>query len=217
MSSMNNMNGYQDQDQYKKRYQEKMAEREEKKLGRESGVLKLKRMKALKKASYWLIALLILLGIGWLLVARSSPKGPDLSVQVEDIGRQHIQDGGTFSEYSSNPPTSGPHYSNPAVAKFYKQELPDGQMIHNLEHGNIWISFNPEISEENVKKLKRLSAGNVIVTPRPSNDTDVAVAAWERLDKFNIENDILDTQRIRDFILRYQNQGPEKINSINSR
>jgi hypothetical protein len=64
-------------------------------------------------------------------------------------------------------------------------------------------------------QIKNTSLNNTI------NDTDIALAAWCRLDKFNLENNNFNKdnlnqikQRIKDFILRYENKGPEKENLI---
>lgn len=92
------------------------------------------------------------------------------------------------------------------------KELPDEQVVHNLEHGHVWISYKPDLSSEAVKVLRGFAGGTTIVTPRSANDFDVALAAWGRLDKFNLENGQIDEQRIKDFISRYQNKGPENVN-----
>lgn len=170
-----------------------------------------KRKKILKKTIILLVVIgLVLLGIRWGI--NQFPKGPDRSRNVPILGREHIPERSAHYPYNSNPPTSGPHYSQPANTGFYAQELPDETVVHNLEHGHIWISFRPALSADFVNELKNFADGSVIVTPRSKNDADIALAAWGRLDTFNIENGALDTQRIQDFILRYQNQGPENPN-----
>lgn len=160
---------------------------------------------------YLLIFLSVLIGGVWLLIKFFTPQGPDFSKQYPILSRDHIKEGISYQGYNSNPPTSGPHYENPALAKFYNQELPDEQIVHNLEHGQIWIAYRPDLAQEIIKKLKKFSGKNVIITPRSKNDTDIALVAWGILDKFNIENGTLNSQRIKDFILRYQNKGPEKL------
>ena len=80
-----------------------------------------------------------------------------------------------------------------------------------MEHGEIWVSYHSRVPAETVKELEKLAGGFAIVTKREANDKDIAVAAWGRLDKFNIDEVPNYLQRINDFILRYQNQGPEKV------
>jgi len=185
----------------------------QKKIDREAEARKTRRKKVFKKVSYWIAGLAVVIGGGWLLISTTGPKGPDYSQPVEILGRNHIQEGIVFSGYNSNPPTSGDHYQNPAPARFYDKELPDEQLVHNLEHGHIWIAYKPGLPAEIVDGLKNFAGGNVVVTPRSKNDTDIALAAWSRLDKFDIEANEIDKQRIRDFISRYQNRGPESVSA----
>ena len=85
--------------------------------------------------------------------------------------------------------------------------------MHNLEHGEIWVSYHPRVKDQITTELKALLRARVIITPRAANDTDIAVAAWGRLDKFDLTGEPLDTVRILDFIKRYQNRGPEHLSS----
>ena len=183
----------------------------QKKVVRELEALKERRKKVFKKISSWLIGLAIVIGGGWVLVRVTGPKGPDYSQAITVLGRDHIAEGTTYPSYNSNPPTSGPHYSNPAPVRFYDQELPDEQLVHNLEHGHVWIAYKPGLPGDAINTLKDVGGGNIVVTPRSKNDADIALVAWGRLDKFNIVAGSIDKQRIKDFIFRYQNKGPESI------
>ena len=51
----------------------------------------------------------------------------------------------------------------------------------------------------------------MVVTSRALNDTDIALAAWGRLDAFNLADGVLDEVRVKDFITRYVNRGPERV------
>ena len=120
-----------------------------------------------------------------------------------------------MSDYNSNPPTSGKHWSDgqaPVARGVYEQEFPDEALVHNLEHGEIWISYQPDIPDNIKEELRAIARDSykVVLTPRAKNDTDIAVAGWGRLDKFNLEG-ALDRGRIEDFIQRYRNKGPELV------
>lgn len=184
----------------------------QKKSARKAEELKERNKKYFKKVGYWIAGLVVIIGGGWFLVNAASPKGQDYSQEISLLERSHIADGTTHNSYNSNPPTSGPHYANPAPARFYDKELPDEQLVHNLEHGNIWIAYKSGLSRDAMDIIKDFGDRNVIVTLRSKNDTDIALAAWGRLDKFNIETSDIDKQRIKDFVSRYQNRGPEKVN-----
>jgi hypothetical protein len=166
----------------------------------------------------WVIAIVAAAALVWGIarwVKSQAPVAPDRSVEYPNQGQVHIEEGSPRPDYNSNPPTSGPHYAQPAKAQYYDHEVPDERLVHNLEHGEIWISYKPSLPQSAVDELKKLADGVfVVIAPRAANETDIALAAWTRLDKFNLENGALDLVRIRDFILRYRDRGPEKVHSM---
>ena len=104
----------------------------------------------------------------------------------------------------------------PRPTGIYSTEQPEEDLIHNLEHGHVWISYNPDlITDRDLQLLELLvrdgspnpnGAGvGVIVTPRSANDTAITLASWARLlllDEFNEET-------IRNFIETNRGQAPE--------
>jgi hypothetical protein len=124
-------------------------------------------------------------------------------------GQEHIAIGASHDPYNSNPPTSGPHYVQPADWGVYERALPDEQLVHNLEHGGIWISYK-DIDADTKSKLEavaKANPGSVIVTPRSANDVKIAVASWTRLMKL----DSYDETKILDFIKANKNKSPEPL------
>ncbi len=173
-----------------------------------------KRTQSMKTAKSIVIGVVVVAAVAggiWALVRSKTPQGEDLSRVVPEMGREHIQVGAEHPPYNSNPPTSGWHYAVTARTGFRAEPIPDEYVIHNLEHGDIWISFHPRIPDAIKDQLKGFAATKVVITPREANEEDIALAAWGRVDTFNLENDALDEQRIRDFINRYINKGRERI------
>jgi len=197
----------------KKSYEEKKEEKAKK---REENLKQQKQKSSTRSLIRWIFFLVVLALLGWggySLVQDELPQGEDLSVSFPELGRQHIPFEAPF-EYNSNPPSSGDHYERPAQTGFYDvtdTPIPDNVIVHNLEHGDIWITYRPDISDDIKEILRGLVAPKVIVTPRVDNDTDIAVVAWTRVDAFNIDETEDIEQRIKDFITRYINLGPEKI------
>lgn len=174
-----------------------------------------------KKIKHWIIAALWLAGIGgvmalgvWWVAPRFVPKGADDSVAYPIQVAEHIAEGSQHPPYNSNPPSSGWHYASPALLGFYDVDEPspsDEKIIHNLEHGSVWIAYHPRIPDATRDALQKFDASKIIITPREANDTDIALVAWGRVDTFNLEGGTLDTGRIENFIKRYTNRGPEKV------
>lgn len=163
----------------------------------------------------WVTITVILLGLaGWGITAavqENAPEGPDSSTFYPAQNRDHIEVGAEHPAYNSNPPSGGWHYGLTARKKFYDEPVPDGYIIHNMEHGDIWIAYHPRVSQEVKNELKKFAFSKILISPREQNDTDIALVAWERVDKFNLDGQALPESRIRDFIKRYRNKGPEKI------
>lgn len=131
------------------------------------------------------------------------------TVDYEVVGRNHITEGTSGTGYTTNPPISGPHWPSPANNGIYEVELPDEKVIHNLEHGYIWISYKPDVGDEVKKKLYEIVQGDdwkIVLMPRSKNDSKIALAAWGRL----LKMDEPDYDKIREFIKTYRNRGPEK-------
>jgi len=193
----------------------KLLKKQEKEEARKQG----QRKKRTRNIGLWIIVVLILVSAGfgiWKVIKKMAPKGPDPSVESSIQGRDHIGIGATHPAYNSNPPSSGSHYGEAAKAGFYDEELPDEQLVHNMEHGEIWISYRPEVGDKIIDELKKFAGSTVTVTPRSANDMDIALAAWGRLDKFNVIEGGLDKPRIENFITRHIDKGPEKLSTTRS-
>lgn len=163
---------------------------------------------------------LIVIGIALFLILRPDPRSqlnpdldleaiPDNSIAYANQGRDHIEVDDEHNAYNSNPPTSGPHAGAITISS-YTQQYPDENMIHNLEHGHIWLSYRDAGDDEAIELLVGLQQqypDRVVVTYRPENDNRIAAAAWTRL----LTLDELDSEQIEAFIIRYNNLAPESV------
>ena len=167
--------------------------------------------KWVKRVGFWVITIFIIGSLGYGIVYLATrPEKPAPGIAFPILGREHIPVGTYHSEYNSNPPTSGSHYAEEAEWGVYQNELPDEQLIHNLEHGGIWISYKPGIDPAIKAKLE--SIGNkykkaVIVVPRAKNDSMIALASWGRLEKLDNFNEA----EIINFIDANKNKSPEPL------
>ena len=130
----------------------------------------------------------------------------------------HVSENQTVS-YNTNPPTSGDHWSTPARCGVYEDGLPDERIVHNLEHGNIVVSYNLA-SPEDVDQLKNvvddIGLNPVWGVTRFYDKIPVgtvAVAAWGVLDTMEVTFGAgIDKARIKTFFETYAGSlGPETI------
>lgn len=144
----------------------------------------------------------------------------DLVSGAPAITATHVTGAVDYTGYS-NPPTYGPHHGavndgqgnsiTPRPTGVYTTEQPDEDLVHNLEHGHVWISYNPSlISATDLTALQQLvTAGGtntgVILTPRAANTSAIALASWARL----LTLDSFDATQVRNFIETNRGHAPE--------
>ncbi len=152
-------------------------------------------------AGYWLYHSIFLVGLL-----------PEMGTAYPIEGRDHVSDE-TVIAYKTNPPQSGSHYAKPADWGVYEEAIPDERLVHNLEHGGIWIAYRPSIStaaKDRLTALAKSYKSKVIMAPRKKNDTDIALVSWGRIYKMEIAPDgSFDEKAIKNYIIKYKNTGPE--------
>ena len=157
-----------------------------------------------------IVVLAIVVGIGYLFATKDPTASALVGEEIVEQGANHVNSEEPSFDYNSNPPTSGPHLSNLQPCDSYDNEVPDRAVLHSLEHGAIWITYQDKDDEELVNQLKELfkeNSAKVILSPRSENDSAIAIASWTRLLKL----DQFDETQIVDFIQLNRNNSPEPL------
>ena len=111
------------------------------------------------------------------------PKRSNIAVERNS---DHVPEGQNI-DYRTIPPTSGQHWSRWADCGFYIESLPDERIVHNLEHGNIVVSYNlanPAQVTELRNNLEDLSLFEDWGVARPYDqirEGRVVLTAWGRM------------------------------------
>lgn len=141
------------------------------------------------------------------------------------LARTHLNDLKATPKWNSFPPSSGPHYVNPAVWGDYDAPLNEVQVVHNLEHGGVAIQYGDKVPARTVAQLRAFyaeSPNGLLLAPLPKLGRDVALTAW------NAEPDqpgkqgkpgrgflakcrIFDEKAFRAFRDTYRGKGPERM------
>ena len=170
------------------------------------------RRQLILRLSWGVVAALVVAGLGYVGWQTLQPR-PGVSVPVMASTR-HIEIGEQHEPYNNDPPTSGPHYAQPAEAGFYDEALPDEQLVHNLEHGYVIIWYNcAKLDEAACNELKtkiksiinEVNNVKVIASPRDSIDVPVATTSWGRL----LKMETFDVAQARSFYKTNLNRSPE--------
>lgn len=149
----------------------------------------------------------VLIGAIVFFATRPEPEGLSDIQTVPDLGQAHIDPSGPNSDYNSDPPTSGPHAPSPAACGIYRESPPDINLVHDLEHGVVIISYDPTLAESDRQQLEDYARGatHIIVVPREGMETPIALTAWTKL----LRLDTVDMPTIRAFYDQFAQFGPE--------
>ncbi|RMG98856.1 MAG: DUF3105 domain-containing protein [Chloroflexi bacterium] len=118
------------------------------------------------------------------------PRGHDDTVEIE---------------YGELPPPGGVHNSRWLNCGIYTEPVRPENAVHSLEHGAVWITYQPDLPEEDVAYLQDLVRGEpyLILSPYPNQRSPVVLTAWG----VQLELESAQDGRVQEFIERYR-QGP---------
>jgi Protein of unknown function (DUF3105) len=94
---------------------------------------------------------------------------------------RHINNPNANVSYNSFPPSSGPHYAQPAPWGIYTDSVKQTILVHNLEHGGIVIQYGPNISQSDVQKIQSFYQDDpygLVVAPYAKLGNKIAATAW---------------------------------------
>ena len=154
-------------------------------------------------------AVIIVLALVFTNPLQGSSDDPLLGEEREVAAGSHSDNPADVVGLPGEPPVGGPHFTVPAAPGVYEEPVADGNAVHSLEHGIIWISYNPELVDEaalaTLEEVASDFSGDTILSPRPQNAMPIAVASWGRL--LTLEQ--ADREAIADFVSRNRNRSPE--------
>lgn len=180
--------------------------------GRSAAAASRRKQKRMRQIAYGIVGVIALAVV--VVFAYQRITHTEVGESVSDAGRTHIANEMTGTGYTSDPPTSGPHWASVAPWGVHSEPIPNELQIHNLEHGGVVMQYDCEDEEcpEIVAALEGLAGScsvKLISAPRPGMDQRIAVTAWTRI----IKMDELDRDLIVDFINAYADRGPERFPS----
>jgi hypothetical protein len=78
------------------------------------------------------------------------------------------------------PPAGGPHDPVWLACGVYDEPVRDENAVHDLEHGAVWIAYDPDLPDGDVATLRRHLPQNGIMAPYPGLSAPVVVTVWGR-------------------------------------
>jgi hypothetical protein len=119
------------------------------------------------------------------------------------LGRTHVQ--GTV-HYAQTPPVGGNHNPVWLNCGIYNAPVPNENAVHSLEHGAVWVTYDPTLPADEVAKLKQDVRGKpyTLLSPYPGLPSPVVASAWGLQLKLQNATD----SRLTQFVAKYA-QGPQ--------
>ena len=105
------------------------------------------------------------------------------------------------------PPVGGVHHPRWITCGVYREPVEVAMAVHSLEHGAVWLTYEPELPAEQVALLEEYARQHdaVLVSPYPTQESPIIASAWGA----QVDIESVPDERIQLFIDRYMNQGPE--------
>lgn len=87
--------------------------------------------------------------------------------------------------YDRVPPAGGAHDPTPLNCGVYTQPVPNENAVHSLEHGAVWITYQPTLAADQVALLRQFVTSHyvgaqryVILSPYSGIPSPVVASAW---------------------------------------
>ena len=108
--------------------------------------------------------------------------------------------------YPQIPPVGGPHSPVWQNCGIYDKPIANENAVHSLEHGAVWITYQPGLPADQIAQLQALVKGQtyVLLSPYTGLPSPVVASAWSTQLKLNSASD----PRLASFISTYR-QGPQ--------
>jgi hypothetical protein len=118
-------------------------------------------------------------------------------VQTFENASDHVE---TPVSYEQTPPAGGAH--NPAWLNcgIYTEPVPNENAVHSLEHGAIWVTYDPSLGDSELEALRsKLPSSYVVLSPFEGLPSPIVLSGWN----VQLQVDKADDERIPAFFEEY--------------
>lgn len=129
--------------------------------------------------------------------ATEGPAGLEEVRTYPDLPTTHVQG---EVDYEVSPSVGGEHNAVWLDCGVYDEPVPEQHVVHDLEHGTVWITYDPEqVDDTGVGTLTDALPQNGILSPYPDLKAPVVVTVWGT----QLELDGPDDERLALFVERF--------------
>ena len=108
--------------------------------------------------------------------------------------------------YAQTPPVGGDHSAYAQSCGIYDTPVTNENAVHSLEHGAVWITYQPDLPPADVETLRRLVRGHshLLLSPYEGLPAPVVASGWG----VQLQLTGADDARLARFIRQYE-RGPQ--------
>lgn len=120
--------------------------------------------------------------------------------EFEYSGGDHAE--GQLS-WTESPPVGGLHNNLWQTCGYYAAPIPPENTVHSLEHGAVWITYRPDLPEDQVAELQDIaeSMDYILVSPFPDLQAPIVASSWNH----QLELESVDDPALDAYIREYRN------------
>ena len=126
---------------------------------------------------------------------------------LDAVASHKVTQGHTQSpvKYAQSPPAGGEHSPVWLNCGVYDKPVPNENAVHSMEHGAVWVTYQPALPAADVERLKAaLPDTYMVLSPFEGLQSPVVASAWGRQLKLTGASD----PRLAEFVREFR-QGPQ--------
>ena len=156
-----------------------------------------------KSGNRWIIWGAVAIGVALLSVALYfNIRGPLPIAGLEIYPRQERGHVEADIPLGDLPPVGGQHRNIWQNCGIYDEVVTPDYAVHSMEHGAVWITYQPDLAEDAIRELQDIVRGEqfIVLSPYPGLRSPIVMTAWQ----VQLELDGVDNGRISEFIDQYR-------------
>jgi hypothetical protein len=126
------------------------------------------------------VGVLSLAGCGGDTAENSEPSAAPIAGvrSIDYTGKQfHLHFWGPL-RYAQTPPFGGAHSPAPLNCGVYSAAVPNENAVHSLEHGAVWLTYQPGVDPAPLAALTSVDPSYTLVSPYPGQPAKVMASTW---------------------------------------
>jgi hypothetical protein len=132
-------------------------------------------------------------------------KVPDGTITYTDAvwtSDDHSDEYADWPDLDKHPPAGGTHSPTPQTCGFYSAPIGNGNALHSLEHGAVWLTYRSDLPQDQVDELREMADENyILVSPYETQGAPLVATSWRR--QLNLQS--VDDKDLDRFIRVFKN------------